>query len=318
MLQRLIVFLIFSAITASIWIANLHYRDIELDKFFYTALTITVSFFIFRIILEGIVGKRIREARMRYSFRKTMHILFLVLSCVFILRVWIINPQALLVAYGLIAAGVAISLQDLFKNFAGGVVILVTGLYHVGNRIEINGKFGDVIDVSIFYTTVLEIREWVDGDQATGRLSTIPNGVVLSGIVNNYTKDHHFLWDEISLPVTYASNWKEASEIMQKIAVKETERFVSEAKQSLSHLEERYYMSERSLEPSVFLQATDNWIKLTLRYVVEVRERRLMHNRLTEILLQEFESNPSINIASSSLAITTLPDIKVKRIIKLD
>jgi small-conductance mechanosensitive channel len=237
-----------------------------------------------------------------------------VFSAVVILRIWIVNPQALLVAYGLVAAGVAISLQDLFKNFAGGVVILITGLFHVGNRIELYGKFGDVIDINILYTTILEIREWVNGDQATGRLSLIPNGVVLSSVVNNYTKDHPYLWDEISLPVTYESDWKEAALIMRRIAEKETGNFIVEARKSLLHLENRYYMSERTLEPSVFFEATDNWIKLTLRYVVEARKRRLIKNKLTELILEKIQKNPSVRIASEStaIAVTTFPEISVK------
>jgi small-conductance mechanosensitive channel len=306
-------FVIFLALTIGVWLVNLRFQDVELDKFLYTAITIVIFYFVFRILLEGTVARQIRDSKMRYSFRKTMYILFVIVSFVVILRIWIINPQALLVAYGLIAAGVAISLQDLFKNFAGGIVILVTGLYHVGNRIEINGKFGDVIDISIFYTTILEIREWVQGDQATGRLSMIPNGAVLSGIINNYTKDHHFLWDEISFPITYASTWKDASHTMKQIAETETAQFIAEAKKSLSHLEERYYMAERTLEPSIFIEATDNWINVTLRYIVEVRERRLIHTKLTELILQEFEKNKKIQIASSTIAVTEIPSISIKK-----
>jgi small-conductance mechanosensitive channel len=312
-LKPIIIFFIFSIIAAALWLANLQYQDIELDKFFYTATAISISYLIFRVLLEGIVTKRIKDSKTRYSFRKTAHILFLIISFIIILRIWIINPQALLVAYGLIAAGVAISLQDLFKNFAGGITILLTGLYHVGNRIEINGKFGDVIDISIFYTTILEIREWVDGDQATGRLSMIPNGAVLSGIINNYSKDHHFLWDEVSFPITYDSDWKKTALIMKSIANKEAGQYAKEAAQSISHLEERYYVSGRTTDPSVFFEATDNWIKLTLRYVVEVRERRLLRSKLTELILEEIENNPSIHIASETMAITKIPEINLKK-----
>ena len=106
------------------------------------------------------------------------------------------------------AAGAAVDLQDVFKNFAGSIIIFVTGTYHVGDRIEVNSKIGDVIDIRIFYTTMMETNEWVRGDQTAGCLSNFQNGLVLSGIVNNYTGDHPHIRDELSIPITYDSDWK--------------------------------------------------------------------------------------------------------------
>lgn len=213
----------------------------------------------------------------------------------------------------MVAAGVAISLQDIFKNFAGGITIFLTGLFHVGDRIEIDSKSGDVIDINIFYTTILEIREWIKGDQATGRISMIPNGTVLSNVVNNYTKDHGFLWDEISIPITYDSDWKEVPKILKEIALKETDNNIDKAKRSISRLGERYYLSDRVVEPIVFMDCTDNWINFTLRYVVEVRGKRLLRSKFTHLILEAIEQNPNINIASSTIAITKVPDIKIKK-----
>lgn len=303
LVQRLINLGIFVSILVGLWFVRSEYPGVSIDKLFYSVVAYSIAYLLFRVFLEGAVAKRIMDHRARYSFRKTSRILFLIITGIVVLRIWIVNPQALLVAYGLIAAGVAISLQDIFKNFAGGITILTTGLYQVGNRIEINGKYGDVIDISIFYTTILEIKEWVGGDQATGRLSMIPNGVVLSQTVNNYTKDHHFLWDEISFPITYGSNWKEALMIMRNVASREANTFTDEAKRSLSSLEERYYLSERSMEPSVYVEATSDWATLTLRYVVEVRERRVMRNKLTMLILEGFDHDSTIEVSTSTLSV---------------
>ena len=312
MVGHWITSIVLGGVAALVWALNWHYQTIQLDKFFYTAVALFSLYTLFRVVLEDLVSKRIPDSKARYSFRKVMRILFLVLAFIVVLRIWVVNPQALLVAYGLVAAGVAISLQDIFKNFAGGVTILLTGLYQVGNRIEINGKYGDVIDISIFYTTILENREWVDGDQATGRLSMIPNGAVLSNVVNNYTKDHHFLWDELSFPVTYDSDWKKGSDMMQRLATEVTGEFSAEARASQSHMEERYYLSERTMEPNVYVKADDNWITLTVRYVVEVRERRFVQSKLTQLILDEIDKDPHLSIASATLAITEFPEISVE------
>jgi len=309
--KRLFMLLVLLVLAFGSWAVNVYYKDVDLSKFVDSAIAITLSFLFFRIIMEQIVAQRIHEPKTRYSFRKTTYILFLVTSFVIVLRIWIVNPQALLVAYGLVAAGVAIALQDLFKNFAGGIVIFTLGIYEIGNRIEIGGKFGDIIDINLFYTTILEIREWVNGDQVTGRISSVPNGLVLSQVINNYTKDHHFLWDEISIPVTYESDWNSAIQIMKAIATRETKETASEAKKSLEGLEEKYYLPGRPTEPDVFVTLTDNWIMLRLRYVIEVRERRMVNSRISELILREFESAPAITIASSTVSIVHVPDIRL-------
>lgn len=90
-----------------------------------------------------------------------------------VVRIWVEYTQTLLVSYGLIAAGITIALQDFFKNFVGGIMIFTTGTYRVGDRVEINSKFGDVIDIGIFYTTLLELKEWVEAEQPTGRISMV-------------------------------------------------------------------------------------------------------------------------------------------------
>jgi len=89
-----------------------------------------------------------------------------------------------------------------------------------------------IIDIGIFYTTLLETNEWVKGDQATGRLSIIPNSFVLSGVVNNYTKDHPYIWDEISIPITYDSDWKEALKIIEAVIDVETRDSTSKSEKS--------------------------------------------------------------------------------------
>ena len=229
-----------------------------------------------------------------------------------ILRIWLPNAQALLVSYGLIAAGVAISLQDFFKNIVGGIIVFVGGVYRVGDRIEVNGKFGDVIDIGILYTSLLEMREWVKGDQATGRIVTIPNGYVLSSNINNYTRDHSFIWDEIMLPITYKSNWKKAIKLIREIVTKETMELTKKAEKEISALENKYYVSKRNVEPDVFLLPTDNWIAFHIRYITEVRERRILHNKLVKLILEKIQKEPDITIASTTMAIVEFPKITLE------
>lgn len=304
LIKKLLVLSALLTAAAFSWLLNFRYENVDISKISYSFLAIAVSFFVFKFLLEGIASPKIKDAKMRYSFRKTMQLLFIIVSCIVVLRIWIINPQALLVAYGLVGAGMAIALQDVFKNFAGAIALFLTSPYRIGDRIEIGGTHGDVIDIGLFYTNLLELRGWVNGDQATGRIVIVPNGQVLSSHVYNYTKDHAFIWDEFMLPITYDSNWQKASEIIKETVVEETKKFTAQAEREITHLGERYYVSKRNTETNVFLVPTDNWISFYVRYVTEVRERRVVQNKLMHRILEEMNKYKDIHIASSTLTIT--------------
>lgn len=310
MLNRFLIFVILLVIAGLAWVVNLKYPDVDainLVKVSYSFTAIAVSYLFLKLLLAEFVSNRIKDQKTRYTFRKTTQTLFLLISFIIVLRVWVVDPQALLVAYGLVAAGVAIALQDVFKNFAGAFTILTSDIYSVGDRIEVNSKYGDVMDIGLFYTTLLEIREWVDGDQATGRITMLPNGQILSSAVNNYTKDHQFMWDELSVPITYESDWKKAIAVIEGIIQKETASVTKKAEKEISHLSQKYYLSKRNIEPKIYVTPTDNWIMLRARYVVDPRNRRIVQSKLFTLALEALQNTPEVAIASQTLTITNVP-----------
>ena len=293
------------------WLVHFRYPNPYVRNGFYTFLTLTILYFLFRIAFEVVVAKRIRESKTRYSFRKTVSILYLVVSVAIMLRIWVEDAHMLTVSYGLVGAGIAVALQDFFKNFAGGIVLFVTGIYRVGDRIEINSKYGDVIDIRMLYTTLMEMKEWVAGDQATGRLSIIPNGMVLSSTINNYTKDNNFIWDELAIPITYDSDWKEAVTKILGIVKEGTGKIADQAEKEISGLGEKYYLFKRTVQPEIFFTLTDNWITFNIRYISDVKERRSLHNALTQMILSEIQRSGNIKMASTTLDITSFPELKL-------
>ena len=314
MKRRLLILSLLIIVSLLLWICSIKYSNTYLQKAFYTSLALTISYLLFKLLFEEVISKRIVEAKTRYSFRKVVSIIYVLAFVAITLTIWVEHPQALLVSYGVLAAGAALALQDLLRNVTGGISIFLTGVYQVGDRIEINSKIGDVIDIGILYTTLLETNEWVQGDQATGRLSTIPNSVVLSATVNNYTRDHPYIWDELSIPITYDSDWKEAISMISAIVEKETEEVTTKAETSVSALKDKYYLPPKAIEPTLFLTLTDNWISLNIRYITEVRERRIIRGSLNKKLLEELEKSDNIKIASESIdiGIRELPEINMK------
>jgi len=285
-------------ISGALWFLHSLYPNVYLQRVTSTAIALALLYLVFRFILEQMIVVRLRTAKTRYALRKVLTILYGLLFLAVAAAIWLENVQALSVAYGLLAAGIAIALQDLVKNLAGGMILLLGRIYSVGDRIEAEGKYGDVMDIGILYTTLLELRQWVAGDQPTGRLTIMPNGYVLSGSLQNYTKDHDFIWDEITIPITYDSDWKKAAKKILDIIEKQTRNTTEQAEKEIEKIEEKYYLPRKTIEPAIFMTLTDNWITLNVRYVTDVRERRATHNRLTQILLEEIQKSDTIRIAS--------------------
>jgi small-conductance mechanosensitive channel len=292
--------------TAALGVATYLTDDDLVAKLFLTALVATVSYLVFSVVVDMIIVRRIQDMKTRYTAKKVVSILSILLVIVLGLRIWVIDPAALLVTYGIIGAGIAFALQDVFKNVVGGILIMVSGYYRVGERISIDDKFGDVMDIGILGTTLMEIRGWVRGDQPSGRLLTIPNGLVLNHSFLNYTRDHSFIWDEISLPLTYESDWRRAREIILSILRTETDEMTEQAEIEIERIGQKYYLPRKVVEPSVYVELTDNWITLDVRYVTDARNRRILRSRLSELILSAIEREESITIASETMTVTSI------------
>ncbi|MDH3191748.1 MAG: mechanosensitive ion channel family protein [Nitrosopumilus sp.] len=273
-------------------------------------MALSIIYLVFKLVLHVKIVKTIKGKKTKYAFSKIISVLYIAVFLIVLITIWVENPQDITIAYGLAGAGIAIALQDLFKNVAWGIILFLTGIYCVGDRIEVNGKAGDVMDVGILYTTILEIKDWVSGDQATGRLVTIPNGQVLSNNIQNYSKDHNFIWDEIHIPIQYSDDWKSAHNKILEIVNNETHDIVENANREIANLEKKHYLDKRTAEPAIYLSATDNWISFNIRYPTEVRSRRFLRDKITRLILDEL-SRQKIKIASTTRDIVGFPDVKI-------
>ena len=301
MFKKILTTILFAILTIVLWFLYYNYSYYYLFKGFQTLFALTVVYLIFRLILEELISKKIKSAKAKYSFNKTISILYILFFLLALIYIWVEQTETLLISYGLIGAGIAVSLQDVFRNFAGGIVIFLTGIYRVGDRIEINSKIGDVIEIGVFYTTMMVVGELSENSQATGRISLIPNSFVLSSNINNFTKDHSFIWDEITIPITYDSDWKKSSDKLLDIVKNETSDIAEKADKEITRLGEKYYLPKKPVDPVVFLNLTDNWINLTIRYVTDTKNRRELRDKINRLILTLIEESKDITIASENV-----------------
>jgi small-conductance mechanosensitive channel len=172
---------------------------------------------LFDRILKKVVFEKIDDLTLRYQWQKVVKYLTVILAVILLTKVWFGAFESIGTYFGLLSAGLAIALQDLLVNFAGWIFLLIRKPFKVGDRIEINKIIGDVIDVRIFQFSVIEIGNWVDADQSTGRIIHIPNGTVFKTAQANYTAGFEYIWNEVPVLVTFESDWKKAKEILTDV-----------------------------------------------------------------------------------------------------
>jgi small-conductance mechanosensitive channel len=219
----------------------------------------------------------------------------------------------LTVALGAASAGIAFALQEVIASFAGWLAVAFGSFYKVGDRVQLGGIKGDVIDIGFLRTTLMECGAWVDGDLYNGRMVRVANSFVFKEPVFNYSGDFPFLWDEIVVPVKYGSDLSLAQTAFERVANDVTGDFARGAKKRWAELVRSYRIEDASLDPLVTLAATDNWVTFNVRYVVDPRARRLTKDALfRRILAAVDESGGKIAIASATFQLVEAPALDVR------
>jgi small-conductance mechanosensitive channel len=164
-------------------------------------------------VLQKSITKYVKDQENRYKTRKMINIFGYVVALIFIAIVYSDQLGGITVVLGVASAGIAFALQEVIISVAGWISIMVGTIFNTGDRIKMGGIKGDVIDLGVLRTTIMEVNEWVDGDLYNGRIVRVANSFVFKEPVFNYSSDFPFLWDEIRIPIKYGSNYSAAKEI---------------------------------------------------------------------------------------------------------
>lgn len=240
----------------------------------------------------------------RYHVRKMVTATSYVVIFAFITILFIDRLKHVGFALGFLGAGVVVALQDVIASLGGFVAIGFSNLYRVGDRIQVNETKGDVVDISVMRTTVLETGNWVSGDLYSGRVVRIPNSVVLKGLVFNDSQGFRFIWDEVKIRLSVGSDHELARQILQRIAKETVSNYFTEAQDSWKRIVENYRIQNRPLEPVVTLDASGGSLEFSLSYLVDYTKRTTVKDQLfTRIVDEVVNSNGRLEWASSSTTI---------------
>lgn len=289
-------------------------------------LLFTLALILGVLLLRGLVllvarralGGKVADQR-RFWTRQGVQVLVAVVLVLGIVSIWVTPDSDITTGLGLISAGLAFALQQVILSLAAYFVILRGDTFGVGDRIIIGGVRGDVVRLGFLKTTIMEMGQppsvkeddpavWVNSRQYTGRLVTVTNGVIFTDPVYNYTREFPYLWEEIVLPISYTDDRAKAEQILLAAAREHTIVDDPAAEKAMASMQARYAVSDVSLEPAVYWRITDNWLELSLRFLVPQRGVRGIKDQMNRDILAGLDA-AGIGIASATYDIVGLPPL---------
>ncbi|MBU0943955.1 MAG: mechanosensitive ion channel family protein [Proteobacteria bacterium] len=290
------------------------FLDPIVGKLIATTLVLIAVVVLVRLIGRGI-GQYIDNSERRYRLRKLVSFAGYVLAIFLLSIVYSDKLAGLTVFFGVAGAGVAFALQEVIASAAGWITMSFGSFYKVGDRVQLGGIKGDVIDIGVLRSTLMECGGWINGDQYNGRVVRVANSFIFKEPVYNYSADFPFLWDEITIPIRYGSNYEMARKEFQQILDHVTGEHARHLKGEWRKMTDKYMLENVRLEPMVTLNMKENWAEYTLRYVVDYKQRRSTKDKICVLILQSVErSDGEIKLGSSSFEVASIPalDINVR------
>jgi len=270
-------------------------KDPSNANIIYTVL-ILIGGYILRALLIRIIHKNMKDIKLFHRIKKITTYIYFGIITLLLIGIWI-KPGSMGTYLGLASAGLAIALKDLLINIAAWAFIMIKKPFVVGDRVEIGDKAGDVIDQRVFQFTVMEIGNWVNSDQSTGRMIHIPNQMVFSYPLFNYSSGFKYIWNEVHVTLTFESDYKKAKALFLVIAEKYALHLTDSIEKELKEASKRYMVFYKNLTPIVYTEVKDSGVVLSIRYLCEPHGRRTTNEQIWEDVLTCVQENEDIELA---------------------
>ncbi len=276
-----------------------HHIGLNTETFSKAVVSVLIIIFLsaLRLLILKLVWRRTEDVKVRYQWKRSLSMTLPFIGLLMIAAVWIKAFEEFGTFLGLFTAGIAIALKDPLTNLAGWLFIIFRKPFGVGDRVQIADNVGDVIDIRLFQFTILEIGNWVEADQSTGRIVHIPNGKVFLEPQANYSAGFEYIWNEIKVNITFESNWEKAKKILEEIINELEEGIPEKAKKEILEASKNYMIYYKHLTPIVYTSVKEFGVRLTIRYLCHPRTRRGSENQIWQRILTAFGSEKDIHFA---------------------
>jgi len=276
-----------------------HHIGLNAETFSKVIVSVLIIVFlsVVRLAILKVVWRRTEDVKVRYQWKRSLSMTLPFIGLLMVAAVWIKAFEEFGTFLGLFTAGIAIALKDPLTNLAGWLFIIFRKPFNVGDRVQVAGHIGDVIDIRLFQFTILEIGNWVEADQSTGRIVHIPNGKVFLEPQADYSAGFEYIWNEIKVNITFESNWEKAKIILEEIINELAEDIPVKAKKEILEASKNYMIYYKHLTPIVYTSVKEYGVRLTVRYLCNPRTRRGSENQIWQRILKAFASEKDIQFA---------------------
>ncbi len=246
------------------------------------------------------------DPQQSYNARRLIRGAAWIVLLVTLVLVWRPLGGNLAPALGLATAGLAFAMQEVIGAVAGWFNITFGSIFRVGDRIQMAGVHGDVIDISLLKTRLMEVgsaggETWVQGNQFTGRVVTVSNKSSFTEPVYNYSSYFEYIWEEVEVAVPHHGDWETASTILEREARRQS---ASEgARQAMTDVRRRFPVPAAEVEPRVFASADEGYMRLAVRFVVPIRSARSVKDDVVRRIHSSLE-DAGIEIVATSVVQT--------------
>ena len=287
----------------------------------FLAIVVTLGFLSRKAVALALGGDRLKRGR--FWTRQGIGLFTAFVILLGVASIWFDDPTRLTTALGLVTAGLAFALQKVVTSVAGYFVILRGRTFTVGDRITMGGVRGDVIALGFIQTTIMEMGQppavqgadpavWVKSRQFTGRVVTVSNDKVFDTPIYNYTREFPFIFEEMTLPIAYRDDRQTAERILLEAARKHMVDIKTLSIEATHRLNDKYGVMAHDFEPRVYWRLTDNWLELTVRFIVADHGVRDVKDAMSRDVIAALDA-AGIGIASATFEIVGLPPVSFRR-----
>lgn len=232
--------------------------------------------------LENLLGKTSLDRRQVETLRTVTRVSLQVFAVLFILLVIFGPPSQLGTFLGLAGAGLTVALKDFIVGFLGWFVLMGKNGIRLGDWVEINGVTGEVVELGMFHTVLLETGNWTDSSHPTGRRVTFTNSFAIEGHYFNFSTSGQWLWDELQIVVPVGKDPYPVVDAIQKKVLEATAEGAQQAEKEWKGTVRSREMSSQTAAPAINIKPVIGGIEISVRYITRANERYQLRAKLYE------------------------------------
>jgi small-conductance mechanosensitive channel len=249
--------------------------------------------------LERLFSKTALDRRQVETLRTVTRVGVQVFAVLFILLVIFGPPNQLGTFLGLAGAGLTVALKDFIVGFIGWLVLMGKNGIRLGDWVEINGVTGEVVELGMFHTVLLETGNWTDSGHPTGRRVTFTNSFAIEGHYFNFSTSGQWLWDELQVVLPLGKDPYPIVDALQKKVLEATSGSANEAETEWKNAARSRDMSALSAAPAINVKPVIGGVEIAVRYITKANERYQLRAKLYQAAVDLLGSNSGARVEAA-------------------